>query len=102
MTVLRLAPRLTPQKAQARKELEALAVEAAFTAAITIADVNATMLKHLPGDTHIAVAWSFWNDLVEAVYARDSVPVDSGDPEDELARDAEQSYVDAAFQKVGL
>jgi hypothetical protein len=101
MTVLRLH-QFTPRQKTAREALEALAVEAAFTAAITVADVQAHMLKHLPGETHIAVAWSFWNDLVEAVYARDSVPVDSGDPEDELARDAEQSYVDAAFRKVGL
>lgn len=101
MTVIRLPVR-TPQQRKGRQHLEWLAREAAFTAAITVADVQHALRDHLPPDTHIAAAWSFWNDLVEAVYARDSINPDSGDPEDRIARDVEQSFVDDAFKKVNL
>lgn len=101
MTVIRL-PQRTPRQKKNREEIENLAREAAFTAAITIADVVAVLRKHLPGNTHFAVAWKFWEDLVEAVFWRDNINLDSGDPEDQLAYDAAQSYVDAAFKKVNL
>lgn len=102
MTVIRL-PQRTVRQQLIRDEIETLAREAAFTAAVTIGDVVAILRKRLPGDTHFATAWKFWDDLVEAVYTRDQWtdgPYTA--TEDRMVRENAATEIDNLFKGVGL